>query len=265
MIEVSEVRFCLDKILFPQIHYRLRLGEDGIHNPEDDRYADLLRSDYDLLLLYDRGASYGLYEYQINANSESVYDARLEQIIEGVDKLKDFIREDPCEVPHEIELWTKYFNHTLEPFVKKKPRKIRQMNFYSIVPKERLPFSEVEVSKIKKFCEKFFLEKYRANFEKLWYVVECGKFKENPNLHIHALILFKQGKSGNFTRDLASFWRQMYPDPKFSIEWTSDTGVGIHNVKCSTQEIIDDKIKYMENDHKGSHQNFKDLEISGSF
>lgn len=135
------------------------------------------------------------------------------------------------------------------------------MSFYTIVPKERLPFTEVNIKKMRDVCESlFFQEKL---FKKTWWVVECGKHEDNPNLHIHALVEFMDSK--NFRRSLLTVWKKHFPDPIYRIDYKVKHNVGIHRVGCNTERIQQDKVKYLTNENKGSHENFKDLGISGIF
>lgn len=141
------------------------------------------------------------------------------------------------------------------------------LSFYTIVPKSRLPYSEVEVEKMRDFCEKFFSSKY---FKKCWWVIESGKHEKSPNLHIHLLGQFKwkspnESMSKNFKRNLITAWNKCYPNPKFNISYKESNNVGIHHVPCNTDEIRNDKLTYMTNSEKGSHENFIDLGVKGGF
>lgn len=146
--------------------------------------------------------------------------------------------------------------------IKKKTPAIRRHNFFSCSPKNRIDISEGEVVKMENFLKKFLTERF---FEKVAWVIESGKHKENPNLHFHFLGLFNPNGSKNFRkRILFNEWNKIYPDNP--LEWKKPNGHrGIDVRPCCTQEIVDDKLKYLNNDSKGSHENFVDLNKSGGF
>jgi len=167
--------------------------------------------------------------------------------------------DNHLEIPSSI---TKLINRDLGLSIKRdKAPPVAGMSFYTIVPSEKLPFNEVEVMRMSKFCEKFF------NNSKLFlmshYCVEAGKHKEKPNLHIHALILFR-GRQ-NFSRELKTAWNKCYKESKYNIIYKEKGNCGIHRVPCNTLKIQQDKENYMCNDSKGSHVNFTDLGINQKF
>ena len=145
---------------------------------------------------------------------------------------------------------------------KKKPPGIKRHNFFSCSPKFRIDISEGEVVKMVDFLKNNLTEKY---FKKVQWVVESGKHKNNPNLHFHFLGLFNPNGSKNFRkRVLFEAWNKHYPDNP--LEWKKPNGHrGVHVVACCAQELVDDKLKYLNNDSKGSHENFTDLNQSGGF
>lgn len=148
----------------------------------------------------------------------------------------------------------------LDKYVHKGP-KVKSMSFYTIVPKERLKFDDHNIAKFEKFANTLFGPKYRTTYNKVWWVIECGKHEDNPNLHMHALIDFNQSK--NFKRNLLSCWKTFFPSTENRICYNENGNSGIHRVPCNTQRIQDDKIKYLTNENKGSHENFKDLGLNG--
>lgn len=148
----------------------------------------------------------------------------------------------------------------IDRYVHKGP-KVKSMSFYTIVPKERLEFTEANICKFEKFANTLFGPKYRTCYNKVWWVIECGKHEDNPNLHLHALIDFNQSK--NFKRALLSCWKTFFPSTENRICYNENGNCGIHRVPCNTQRIQEDKIKYLTNENKGTHENFKDLGLSG--
>lgn len=145
---------------------------------------------------------------------------------------------------------------------KKKAPSVKRHNFFSCCPKFRIGISEGEVVKMENFLKNNLTSKY---FEKCHWVIESGKHENKPNLHFHFLGLYNPNGSKNFRkRVLFDAWNKLYPNNP--LEWKAPNGNrGIHIVACNTQEIIDDKIKYLSNDNKGSHVNFIDLNKNSSF
>jgi hypothetical protein len=100
-------------------------------------------------------------------------------------------------------------------------------------------------------------------YDQIWWCIEAGKHKERPNLHIHVLIDFKPMGSKHFLKQLKRVWCKHFPEAKYSITYNVDGNKGIHRVDCNTLEIQEDKVLYMDNDSKGSHENFIDLGLKG--
>ena len=147
----------------------------------------------------------------------------------------------------------------------KKPDKVKGMSFYTIVPKERLNYDAFTIGQLASFCEEMFNTRGDKYFKQCWYVIESGKHQQRPNLHVHLLADFKKlkGASGSkfFLRDLKTLWKKYFHDEKFSINYNIEGNKGIDRVDCNTLEIQQDKITYMDNDCKGTHENFTDLGI----
>lgn len=192
----------------------------------------------------------------------------IEENIEEINILKDYFLsniEGEGELPiHIHKILKKYKPHTEHKGVGLG----KGMSFYTIVPHKRLPFNEVEVLKFQQFLEYFFQTKKKL-FKKVHYCIEAGKHKKNPNLHSHFLIWFREDGGKNFARDLKSEWNKFY-EPKYNISYNEviekngykRRNKGIDRVPCNTQNIINDKIDYMTNSLKGSHENFIDLNIN---
>lgn len=145
--------------------------------------------------------------------------------------------------------------------------KVEGMSFYTIVPRKRLPFNEVEVSRITKCAKKLFQNEKIIEFSH--FCVESGKHKNKPNLHIHCLCKFKKGKGKNFARDLQKIWKSFYPNKAYNIAYKEvkkgKLNVGVDRVPCNTLQIQKDKRAYLVNANKGSHENFCDLKINEVF
>ena len=140
--------------------------------------------------------------------------------------------------------------------------------FITICPRARMNLNLLDT--MKEFCNDFFDNNYSKYFEELHYVVESGKNKDDPNLHIHFVAKpFKDGMH-NFRRDLVKKWN-FYFCEDYDISYKIYSGLdekgkkkyneGINTFPVRTLEILNDKIKYLSNDSKGSHENFVDLGI----
>ena len=140
--------------------------------------------------------------------------------------------------------------------------------YITICPRARMPLSLLNT--MREFCTDFFDNNYTKYFEEIHYVVECGKNKDDPNLHIHFVAKpFKDGLH-NFRRDLVKKWN-FYFCEDYDITYKIYTGLddkgkkkyneGIHTFPVRTLEILEDKIRYLSNESKGTHMNFMDLGI----
>lgn len=195
--------------------------------------------------------------YNFTFNCNLMDSCEITEVLENVDVLKKFFRK---EISSEEEIPT-YIFLLLYKYLKKE--KVKGLSFYTICPRQRLPFNESEVMKLEDFCKKFF--ENEKLFENVKWVVESGKHKDCPNLHIHALISFKKCMGKNFSRVLKSSWARVYPDPQYTIDYNVKGNKGIHRAPCNTLLIQRDKETYMSNSSKGSHENFVDLNVSGEF
>jgi hypothetical protein len=137
--------------------------------------------------------------------------------------------------------------------------KCKGMSFYTIVPLKRLPDMPDNIKGFKEFAELMFNKRGDKYFNQVWYVIECGKHEDKSNLHIHILCDFKELGSKFFLRDLKKYWKNYFPDMDNDISYDIKGNKGIHRVDCNTVNIIKDKIDYMDNELKGSHENYRDL------
>jgi len=181
----------------------------------------------------------------------------IDEVLIDAEILKKFFREGISsdeEIPKSIFL-------ILFKYLKKD--KVKGLSFYTIVPKQRLEYNNNEVMRLQKFAEKFFANE--KIFEEVHWVVESGKHKDKPNLHIHALVAFKKNGGKNFSRLIKNHWLRVFPEKEYTIDYNVKGNRGIHRVPCNTLLIQRDKISYMNNESKGSHENFEDLKIRGLF
>lgn len=140
---------------------------------------------------------------------------------------------------------------------------------YSIIPKERLPMEPLTLNALAKFCKAVFENEKHIKFSR--WCVESGKWEDNPNPHIHAVVKFSESK--NFARFMNNQWRKTFPIPEHTIQFTRYNKKLKRNVKgidiyrCMNPEITKDKIKYLDNRFKHEfgedHTNYVDLGING--
>lgn len=152
-----------------------------------------------------------------------------------------------------VKILTKYW---VKPCLK-----VKRHNLFSCVPNKRINVTEGEVSKMSSFLEKVCTPQY---FKKVKWCLESGKHENSPNLHFHIFGLFNENGSKNFRkRCLVHRWNKLYPTN--TLDWSRKGHVGIDNKACNTQQIINDSLAYLDNECKGSHENFIDLNVSGGF
>tara|TARA_Y100000592_G_C5460064_1_gene313522 strand:- start:1252 stop:2025 length:774 start_codon:yes stop_codon:yes gene_type:complete len=249
-LRVSNLVYFIDVICFKQFTIKPE-GTYELHMNNDEPYV-----------FEDENGS-----HVINENRYNVFTGDERIFMDEYDtcKFKNLLayrKAIPCNLEGDPVLGHPFENY-LSSFYKprrKKPLKdkVRGMSFYTLVPKTRLPFNEDEVVRLGDFCKNF-ISKF---FDEYYWVVESGKYKEKPNLHIHFLGHFKEGMSKNFKRDLIKAWNKKHAI-KYKLDWENDNGVGIHRVPCNTKEIQEDKKIYLCNSEKGSHENFVDLGMRG--
>lgn len=119
----------------------------------------------------------------------------------------------------------------------------------------KIEYSPKNIKTLKEWCEKWFDPK-RYIFSE--YVVESGENSEDPHLHVHALVRLRHTKSNkNHSRDLKKFWSKYFPKSQL-------IGSDYYSKNVSRKFFLD-KLDYFKNAKKGSHENFVDLGISGSY
>ena len=131
--------------------------------------------------------------------------------------------------------------------------------WYTIVPQERLPYNAEYLRKINDFCVDLFEKSAKKWFNEVWWVIESGKHENNPNLHVHALVEFKSSK--HFRRDMLRKWNKYIPEGQYNITWER----AIDMKSIDKEEYFKDKLDYMTNDLKGTHENFTDLGLRGRY
>lgn len=141
--------------------------------------------------------------------------------------------------------------------------------FYSIIPKDRLPIDPLTLNALAKFCQAVFEDPKYIKWSQ--WCVESGKWEDNPNPHIHAVVKFAD--SHNFARTMTARWKKIFPLPQYTISFSRYNKKLKRNVKgidiyrCMNAEITADKVKYLDNGSKhefgDDHTNYVDLGIKG--
>ena len=108
-----------------------------------------------------------------------------------------------------------------------------------------IEYSEDNILKLIQFCKAQFT---LFNYSFYSWVIESGKYKDKPHLHIHCFCRIKNPK--HHKRDLLCLWNKFFPPL---------IGDDYHVIKCNTKEMFIDKQNYLNNDRKGTHMNFEDL------
>ncbi len=170
--------------------------------------------------------------------------------IEGLDACMcyDEIRKYGCAMEYWVDRYNLFYKTEFEP-IKKKHRKF----FYWVTctGKIRIDDSKINIEKMHKFGLNIFNNNSYTRYYKCYWNIETGKYKDKPNLHIHALIIF-DSTNKNFKRDFVNAFKKIfnnydYKENRFGTKLT---------------EIFQDKYEYLKNDNKSVlHQNYRDLDI----
>lgn len=111
--------------------------------------------------------------------------------------------------------------------------------------KNPLKYHSIKLDQLSNFCLKWFNEKRYSYYS---WVIEVGKNKEDPHLHVHALVQLKhKSMAKNHARDLKTYWERKLSHTLKGKDYYSQTVTGIYR---------DDKLEYMTNSAKGSHENY---------
>lgn len=190
---------------------------------------------------------------------------KLDNFLEGIEFYRGFEPELT-----EQESMNKIILALLKSYGVDRGSAVKGMSFYTIAPLTRITYCAENIRLLNDFCIDLFQKKAKKYFENCWWVIESGKNADRPNLHVHVLCDFL--KKHNFRRDLVSCWRRHFG----SEQWSDITyriydkkkgkfNCGIDMKACNTALIQQDKLAYMKNGEKGSHENFTDLGLSGEF
>lgn len=123
--------------------------------------------------------------------------------------------------------------------------------FITVTGKDRIIDSDDNITKMLDYGRCQFNNDNWTRYHKVYWNIETGKYKDNPNLHIHALVVFDKSNK-NFKRDFVNGFNKLfnnsdYKELKFPMKET---------------EIFNDKYLYLKNDSKSVlHKNYRDLGI----
>lgn len=111
--------------------------------------------------------------------------------------------------------------------------------------KNPLKYNKLNLKRLSEFCIKWFTDKRYSFYH---YVIETGKDKEDPHLHVHALVQFKhKAFSKNHAREIRAYWKKKMFHTLLPKDYYSVNVSGTYR---------DDKLEYMVNSAKGSHENW---------
>lgn len=135
------------------------------------------------------------------------------------------------------------------------PKKPKSFYWVTITGKDRIPDNEEMIENMEIFGSKIFQNLKFERFSKVIWNIETGKYPDKPNLHLHAVVIFKKSAK-NFKRDAMSLWKRTFPDYDVDYHQT------IFNKCKNLENILKDKINYMNNVDKSIlHENYRDLGI----
>ena len=148
------------------------------------------------------------------------------------------------------ELFCKWFNKPI-PIIRDR------FYFYTFTGIKRIKDTEENIEKLKDICKDIFNNEKWKRYTDVYYNIECGKHKDDSNLHIHALIDFENSNK-NFERDFKTRWMKDFRE--YGLDFKNG-GKQFYKGK-NVQRIWDDKVSYLRNDDKSVlHQNYRDLSI----
>lgn len=142
-------------------------------------------------------------------------------------------------------------------FDKPKPIEVKSFYFYTFTGDKKIPFCEKNVNDMKYIGNSIFSNESWKRYKCVDWCIESGKHSDEPNLHLHALIVFDKTNK-NFERDFVRLWNN-----KFKNYGINFKGKGKQHFKGKdVVNIYKDKCDYFIN-HKKSvlHENFVDIDI----
>ena len=145
--------------------------------------------------------------------------------------------------------WCVYYNLKCADYLHKQ---IKNFYFLTITGDKRIPENPDNISKMLEFGDCIFSNDNYKRYERVVWNIETGKHEDNPNLHLHAVIVFTQSTK-NFVRDCRTRWAKSFKKYGSNILNKSYTIKGPY---------LQDKLDYLNNKDKSIlHMNYKDLGI----
>lgn len=143
-------------------------------------------------------------------------------------------------------------------------KKLKRFYFLTLTGKDRIPDTSDNIDKMTAFGKTLFSNENYKRFHNVKWNIETGKHKENPNLHIHAVIWFENSNK-NFhslkpkgRSDVRNNWLQYFK--QYGLDYGKDSYQSFSGSKV--KEIFDDKCDYLTNKDKCIlHKNYRDLQI----
>lgn len=161
-------------------------------------------------------------------------------------------------------------------YLKKKNKVLQNKRYYFMTlahrasSKNKFLFDEGTISRLTEFCRKFvgvtqenssfsgFLDDNGFPLNSATFCVESGKHEENPKLHVHLILDFKNLKNPNLGRFVRNCFNNYFTENKLIDNDEYDN-------RPFTECYLEDKLHYMINAYKDDHENFVDLGVFGGF
>ena len=159
----------------------------------------------------------------------------------------------------EIKLFHEWYGLDYEP-----PRQLKQFYWMTLTGKSRIPDTTENIELMLKFGKALFNNDNYKRFHKVYWNIETGKHKDNPNLHLHALICFDttsknfHSKKEKSRSDVKTLWNKYFKS--YGLDYGNDSYQYFKGKDI--EKIYNDKLKYLKNEDKSIlHKNYRDLEI----
>lgn len=169
--------------------------------------------------------------------SEAIYKDVIERWIEGI--YTGFNHSNPPPDMQEMRIITK---------LHKRWKQGNDAIWITIAPdklKNPIKYTARNMDNISDFCRKWFTDKRYSFYH---YVIEVGGNKDEPFPHVHALVQLRhKSMSKNHARDLKKYWARKTFNTLKGKDYYSQNVSGLYR---------DDKLQYMNDCTKGSHENF---------
>lgn len=143
-------------------------------------------------------------------------------------------------------------------------RPLKRFYFLTLTGKDRIPDTQDNIDKMYEYGKTLFNNNNYKRFYKVVWNIETGKYKEKPNLHLHALIIFEKSNKNFHTlkmkgrSDVRSLWNRYFKSYGLDL--------GKDSYELWQGKDVEDQWKnrydYLHNKDKSIlHKNYRDLEI----